>query len=194
MLREEVKRTAKEFKAGWVGLGRVLHEVQKNRLFREWGYDTFEAYVKNEIGIKKTTALKLLRSYYFLEKEEPDYLNADYRKETSATKVPEYEAIDVLRRVKEKEDIDKGDYSKIRKSVFNDGVSATDVRKEITALMKQREERDPEEVHEKKRLSTLRRFISILKSLKQEIALNKSLPREVIQKIESLIDQLEVVI
>ena len=70
-LRYHVLESAKNFKSSWIELGRSLYSVYKDKLYKAWGFNTFDAYTLKEIGIKKPTAMKLLRSYYFLEKEEP---------------------------------------------------------------------------------------------------------------------------
>ncbi|MDD5595453.1 MAG: hypothetical protein PHY94_04300, partial [Candidatus Omnitrophica bacterium] len=76
--RYHVLENAKGFKSSWIELGRSLYTVLKDKLYKEWGYGSFDIYTVKEIGIRKQTAMKLLRSYYFLEKEEPAYLKSDY--------------------------------------------------------------------------------------------------------------------
>src|SRR3990167_11465278 len=94
-LRHHILQSAKDFKTSWIKLGRALYTVWKEKLYKEWGYSTIEAYTSKEIGIRKQTAMKLLKSYYFLEKEEPDYLKKRFtskEKENSAS-VPSFESI-----------------------------------------------------------------------------------------------------
>src|SRR4030042_972155 len=96
-LRYKVLESVKNFKTSWIELGQALYSVWKDKLYKEWGYSTFEAYTAKEIGIKKTTAMKLLRSYYFLEKEEPAYLEKDYAEAGKVASIPSYDAVNVLR-------------------------------------------------------------------------------------------------
>lgn len=112
-LRYHVLESARNFKSSWIGLGCSLYTVLKDKLYKEWGFATFESYTAKEVGIKKITAMKLLRSYYFLEKEEPAYLKGDYGNTANTAKLPTYEAVDLLRKAKNKKDIDKEDYSKL---------------------------------------------------------------------------------
>ena len=72
--RYKVLDAARGFKSSWMELGQYLFTVYRDKLFKEWWYLTFEAYTAKEIGIKQPTAMKLLRSYSFLEKEEPVFL------------------------------------------------------------------------------------------------------------------------
>ncbi|MFH0840129.1 MAG: hypothetical protein V1883_03840, partial [Candidatus Omnitrophota bacterium] len=62
-LRYQILEKVKNFKISWISLGQALYSVWKDKLYKEWGYMTFEAYTAKEIGIKKQTAMKLLRSY-----------------------------------------------------------------------------------------------------------------------------------
>ncbi|MFH1381247.1 MAG: hypothetical protein ABIH57_03655, partial [Candidatus Omnitrophota bacterium] len=61
-VRYLVLNSAKAFKKSWITLGQALYTVWKDKLYKNWGYNTFEAYTTKETGIRKQTALKLLRS------------------------------------------------------------------------------------------------------------------------------------
>jgi len=137
------------------------------------------------------TAMKLLRSYYFLEREEPAYLKSDYAESANAASLPSYESIDVLRQAKNKKALDDKEYTHLKKDVFEKGKAATDVRRSLTAMIRQREEADPKEAWEKKRHSTVKRFLSVLKSLKQEIEIAKLVPAPLIKETAALIKKLE---
>lgn len=190
-IRYHILQNAKSFKTSWVELGRALYTVSKDKMYKEWGYSSFDIYTSKEIGIRKQTAMKLLRSYYFLEKEEPEYLKKDYVESAEASKIPSYEAVDVLRQAKNKKSLDEKDYSSLKKEIFEKGKDAREVKKDLTAMMRQREELEPEEAREKKKVSTLRRFIGVLKSLKQEAEVLKLLSAPLIKEAAVLIDKLE---
>ena len=135
--------------------------------------------------------MKLLRSYYFLEKEEPAYLKDDYVTSADAAKVPGYEAVDLLRKAKDKKTLDSEDYTKLKKDIFEDGKDVQQLRRDLTSLIKQREELEPEEAYKKRRLATLRRFIGSLKALKQEAEISKLLPAPLIKEAQELIKKIE---
>ncbi|MDP8265812.1 MAG: hypothetical protein P9M07_02565 [Candidatus Aceula meridiana] len=189
-LRDLAITTAKDFKNSWIELGRVLYSIWRDKHYKEWGYQQFDTYVTKEIGIRKATSLKLLRSYYFLEKEEPAYLQQDYLKDTDPAKVPSYEAVDVLRRAKEK-NLDRQDYQKLREDIFVKGKNSQEVRKDLTTLMREREEYDPEEAWQRKKQTNIKRFIGTLKSLKREMEDTKLLPDKIAREVNSLIAKLE---
>lgn len=190
-IRYQILNNAKLFKTSWIDLGQALYAVYKDKLYKEWGYSTFEAYTAKEIGIKKPTALKLLRSYYFLEKEDPLFLKKDYNERADAATIPTYESVDVLRLARGKSEVDKEDYDQIRRKVLESGKDAREVKKDLTQLIKRREELMPEEAWEKKRLAQLKRIISLLRSASIEIKTSKSLPAKIVIDIDKLISKLQ---
>lgn len=190
-VRYRVLQSVKNFKTSWMDLGQALYTVWKDKLYRDWGYLTFEAYTSREIGIRKDTAVKLLKSYYFLEKEEPQYLQRDFNDVSEATVIPSYEAINALRLAKNKKEIDEENYAALKKNVFEKGKDVHDIKKDITAFIRQREELDPVEAREKRKVATVKRLIATLRTLKSEVQTSKLLPANTIKEISSLIDRLE---
>ena len=190
-LRHQVLKSVKWFKTSWIELGQGLYTVWKDKLYKDWGYTKFETYTAKEIGIRKQTALKLLRSYFFLEKKEPHYLTKEYSEKADAALVPTYESIDALRLVNNKKQLDRMDYENIKKNVLEKGRDARAVKKDLTILIKQREELLPEEAWRKKRLSLLKRSLTLLKSLREEIKLAKLFSAQVAKDIDKLISRLE---
>jgi len=190
-LRYKILSSAKSFKTSWIDLGQSLYSVWKDKLFKDWGFLTFDAYTSKEIGIRKNTALKLLKTYYFLEKEEPSLLNKGYVETKDASEVPSYEAVDVLRLAKNKRMLDEDDYKRFRKDVFEKGKDAREVKKDLTALMRQREELEPDEARKKKRETTINRLLTTLRSLKTEIEVTKVLPSDILKQTKMLIDRIE---
>ena len=190
-VRYRILQNAKNFKRSWIDLGQSLYSVWKDKLYKEWGYITFEAYTAKEVGIKQPTAMKLLKSYYFLEKEEPAYLQKERSEVGAVATAPSYEAVNLLRLAKDKKSLDAVDYAALKRDVFEAGKDVGEVRKSLTGIMKQREELDPEEVRHKKRLATLNRFIGTLKALKRDLESTKMLPTSIIKEVSSLIAKIE---
>jgi hypothetical protein len=190
-LRYKILSSAKSFKTSWIDLGQSLYSVWKDKLFKEWGFLTFDAYTSKEIGIRKNTALKLLKTYYFLEKEEPHLLDKGYVETKDASEVPSYEAVDVLRLAKKKQVLDQDDYKRFRSDVLEKGKDAREVKKDLTALIRQREELEPDEARKKKREATIKRLLTTLRSLRTEIEVTKVLPSDVLKQTKMLIDRIE---
>ena len=189
-LRYQVLQNVKDFKTSWIGLGQALYTVWKDKLYKEWGYNQFDTYTSKEIGIRKQTAMKLLKSYYFLEKEEPKYLVRNLKDITPA-KVPSYETVDALRLASKRKDIERADYVRMKENVLESGKDTRDIRAALTQLIKKREELEPEEARAKRRMAVIKRLISLLKSVRQEIKITKLLPVEIIKDADRLINKLE---
>lgn len=190
-LRYRVLESAKDFKTSWIELGRALYTVYKDRHYKEWGYGSFDVYVARELGIRKQTAMKLLRSYYFLEKEEPAYLKEDYVASADAATIPNYEAVDVLRLARNKKNLGSEDYLRFKKEIFEKGKDYRQARKDLTALIRQRDELEPQEAYQKKKTATVKRFLGTLKSLQREMETSKLLPAPLIQEARELIQKLQ---
>jgi len=190
-LRYHILESAKNFKSSWIELGRSLYSVWKDKMYKEWGYGGFDIYVSKEIGIRKQTAMKLLKSYYFLEKEEPQYLKDEFVQEANPASLPSYEAIDVLRQAKNKLTPDSKDYASLKKGIFENGRQATEAKKDLTALIRQRQELDPEEAQSKRKMATLNRLLGSLKSLKRETEILKLLSAPLVKELDSLIKKID---
>ena len=187
-IRHQVLKSARNFKTSWVELGQSLYAVWKDKLYRDWDYSTFDAYTSKEIGIKKPTAMKLLKSYFFLEKEEPHYLQ-DAPGEVAS--LPSCESVNVLRLAKNKPTLDADDYRNLKRKVFEEGREATQVKRDLTTLIRQREELDPEEAREKRKVAMVRRSLSVLKTLKKDLEVSRLVSAGIIKDITKLIDKIE---
>lgn len=190
-IRYVVLRSARNFKTSWIELGQALYSVWKDKAYKEWGYITFDAYTQKEVGIKKATAMKLLKSYYFLEKEEPDYIQKDYSSSQAPASTPSYESVNLLRLAKNKNSLDKEDYQRFKKDVLDLGKEPGQVRRDLTSLMRQREELTPDEARQRRKFTVVKRVVSSLKTLKADIEAQKLLPTGLVREISLLIDKLE---
>lgn len=190
-VRYQILHYSKNFKSSWISLGQALYTVWKEKSYRDWGYDEFDTYTSKEIGIRKPTALKLLKSYRFLEKEEPGYLRHEYQKNAKPSAVPTVESVDLLRKAHKKKELDQDDYKELKTKLLDSGKDVGEVKKSLTALIRQRQEIAPEEVWQKKRSASIRRLMGTLRSLNTELKSSKAVSAQALQMIEKLIDKLE---
>jgi len=191
-VRAQVKKATLDFKNSWRNLAQALHTVYKDKLYRNWGYEKFDRYTEKEVHIRKHTAMKLIRSYTFLESEEESlYLANDSENNSSETKPSlTLESTDILR--KAKKSLDKDDYEKVKKDIIGGGKESKEVKKDLTALiMKRRKDVNPEEVRTKHRQIAINRFLGLLKAFKTEIEVLKILPGNVAEDIEKLLKTIE---
>jgi len=190
-IRHRILQSAKSFKTSWIELGQSLYSAWKDKLFKDWGYMTFDAYAAKELGIRKQTALKLLKSYYFLEKEEPSYLKKDYADTASTSKIPSYESVNILRQAKNRKSIDEKDYTRLKREVLELGRDDRDVKKDLTSLMRQKAEAEPEEARESRRRSAVKRLLGTLKALKAELEASRMVPASILKETSGLISKIE---
>ncbi len=178
-LRYRVLDSAKNFKTSWAQLGQSLYAVYKDKLYKDWGYGTFEAYCAKEIGIRQETAAKLLKSYYFLEKEEPAYLKEN---------IPSFEATNALRLAKQSSKISEKDYEKIREDVLDKGQEVAEVKKKIKYLLKTAPAKEAP-LEDRKSASAKKMAVYLENSL-TELS-NLSFPAKILKKVEELLDLLQ---
>ncbi len=135
-LRHQAQDAAKKHKASWIQLGQYLFSIHKDKLFKSWGFLSFETYCKKELGIKDTTASKLLKSYSFLEKEEPRMIDRDFLKEEDqVSTLPHFESVNLLRLARQNEKIKPQEYSTLRKSVIESAKEPQEVRAHVRQIL-----------------------------------------------------------
>lgn len=190
-LRYHILESAKNFKCSWIELGRSLYSVYKDKMYKEWGYTSFDIYVSRETGIRKQTAMKLLKSYYFLEKEEPQYLKNEYTASTSTANLPSYESVNILRQAKSNKNLDDADYSNLKNEIFQKGRDAQELKKNLGVIIRQRKEALPEVAQADKQFAVLKRLLGQLRLLKQEVVVLKLLPVSLVKDLDSLIKNID---
>ena len=191
LLRSQIRKHSKSFKTSWVNLGQALYSVWKDKLFYAWGYDKFEYYVEQEVGLPKQLSLKLLKSYFFLEQEEPDYLKREFNEARDASKVPGYEAVNVLRLAKQRKDLLKDDYLKLKRAVFDKGNNASLVRQDLMAIIRERKAIDPEAERDKRNELAIRKLVNALNSFKMDMEVLKLISDDIVDEAKQLMTKLE---
>ncbi|MDD3296924.1 MAG: hypothetical protein PHU64_06135 [Candidatus Omnitrophica bacterium] len=190
-IRGKVLQSARDFKDSWRNLAQALQFVWKDKLYKDWGYETFDQYTAREIKVRKHTAMKLISSYSFLEKEAPRYLlENDSASSKDVQIAPSYEAVAALQRAKK--NLDESDYENIKKEIFEEGKDAGQVKKDLTALiLKRRKEVDPENERIKENRIAINRFLGVLRAFRRDIGMLKLLPGHISKDIDSLIAKIE---
>jgi hypothetical protein len=190
-LRGKVVEVARKHKASWIELGQYLFSISKDRIFREWGYNTFEAYCVRELKIREATASKLLKSYSFLEREEPRMVKPEYTTEEEPRKIPDYEAVNLLRLAKQNKNIPVQEFAELRHEVLNEAREFRDVRAKVKAIVAERKPKDTPEAREAKRSSAIRRLIGFLNGAKKQLKDEDLVPDHLLRQIEALAAKLE---
>jgi hypothetical protein len=191
-LRQKTLETAKRHKASWIELGQYLYSIQKDKLFKQWGFLTFETYCKKELDIKETTAAKLLKSYFFLEQEEPRLAAPERLLDENSPKViPHYESVNLLRLAKDNKKLTTEDFSDIRQAVISEGREPKDVRAHVKKLLSDREIKDPSQVRRERRNAAIKRLVTMLGNTRREMESEGLLPDYLIKQINELASKLQ---
>ena len=118
-------------------------------------------------------------------------MKKDYSETERVASIPSYDAVNVLRLAKNKKTLDEGDYSQLKKKVFEKGQEARDIKKDLTALIREREELEPEEERRKRKVASLKRLLGALRTMKRDMELLKLVPAAIIKDTASLIKKIE---
>lgn len=186
-LRYQILQSARRFKTSWIELGQYLQTVWRDKHYKSWGYTSFESYCSKEIAIKHSTALKLLRSYYFLEREEPSFLKARLSETEKVVKLPSCDSVDILRLAKDKKGLNEKDYKTLRYKVLDEGEDPKEVRSELKSILESYPGDPSEDEKRKKQQVTIKRLLGTLKNLKTEIELSGILSQKLAKEIDQLI-------
>jgi hypothetical protein len=190
-LRAPIAQHAKNFKLSWVQLGQGLYSVWRDKLYHAWGFEKFEDYVIRELGLKKPLALKLVKTYFFVEQDEPVYLKKEFAESRETSVIPGYEGLDVLRLARNRKELTREDYTKLRKDIFEKGKEASIVRKDLTAIIKERKKIDPEQAREARLNTSVRRLVSALRVFKKDMETLKLAEPEIVEEAQELLERLE---
>ena len=189
-LRYKVLDCARGFKSSWIALGQYLFSVYKDKLFKDWGYLNFEAYCSKEIGIKQATAMKLLKSYSFLEREEPTFLKKESIEERKPNRIPSYESVNALRLAKESERLSENDYETLREEVLDDVKEDAEVKKKIKYILKSNAPKPSSDEKLDRKDQLVKKFLSQLRTARHEMGL-LSFPAKIINQVDHLVEVLE---
>ena len=190
-LRIQTVEIAKKHKASWIQLGQHLFSIYKNKLYKEWGYHVFETYCQKELNIKEATASKLLKSYSFLEREEPRIVKPDFTEEETPRKIPDYEAVNLLRLAKENKNIPTEEFAELRQEVLNEGKEPKDIRAKVKKILEDQKPKDTAEAKDQKRNGVLRRLIGFINSAKTQLEEEDLVPDHVLKQMETLAQKLQ---
>jgi hypothetical protein len=177
--RAELLARARRFKASWIDLAEGLSTLKRNGRWKDWGYDSFEAYAKGELRIRQETADKLTGSYTFLKRRAPGVLSRDALHEP----IPSYQAVDFLRRAEASEGAPKSAVDEIRRRVLEDAAPASTVARAYGDVVfpidaEQRKARDA---------SGLK---NVAKRLRDLLADTRAVPRKLAGEVDAALDRL----
>ena len=191
LLRQKALEAAKRHKTSWIELGQYLYSIYKDKLYKAWGFLSFETYCVKEVGMKQMTATKVLKSYAFLGQEEPRFVDPDLTRDEPPGTVPNVESVNLLRLAKDNEKLTPQDYAEVRESVLHKASEPKDVRAQVKRLLSEHEVKDPSEVRRERRNSAIRRVVTVIKNAKRELQNDNLLPDYLFKQMDELTFKLE---
>jgi hypothetical protein len=192
-LRKRTVEIARNHKASWIELGQFLYTIFKNKMYKTWGFLTFEGYCKSELGIKETTASKLLKSYYFLENEEPALAKEPFSESNNPKVIPNYESVNLLRLAKQNKNVSESDFAELRQAVLSENKEPKEVRVKMRKIIAENggEEKDPADIRRDRRNTSIKRLITFLSNTKKEFEGENLLPAFLLKQIADLTAKLQ---
>lgn len=157
--RMQLVNSAKIFKSNWVEFGEQLTKVASEKTYEQWGYKSFEDYCREEIRIKKATAIKLTNAYFFITKEDPEIINY-----STSRQGLDLDAVSVLQKAKAEENFSPESYSELKSSVLEKGQSAPTIARKFKQMLNE-ETQPPESAFREQSLSLIQRLQKRLKPL-----------------------------
>jgi len=176
--RAELIARTRRFKASWLELAEALTHVRKHDTWKNWGYETFEAYASRELKLRQETVDKLTGSYAFLQKRAPAVL----RRDGVGEPIPSYQAVDFLRRAEEQEGAPEDAVVAIRKKVLEDGIPLPQVAREYKDVVFPIDE----EVRQKRDAASLRHAAAKLKDM---LASTRAIPRRLAGEVSGKLEE-----
>ena len=180
-MRRRVLECARRFKASWVDLGRMLTQVRREMLWREWGFPSFEAYCAKELFIRKQTADKLTLSYGFMERHEPELVRDD-----AARPAPSFEVIEVLSRAEASGRLPEDGWRELRDDILERPPTPAALNRQLTERYGAPARSDPPPEDER-----LRRLAALARRLAAACAGEDSVPRAVVERARALVEDLD---
>ncbi len=116
--RGQVLRATKQFKTNWVELGQLLARVMEQGLFLEWGFASFDHYVKAELQLKRETALKLVRSFSLVREAKPELLQPE-----RYDSLPSLDVVDFLSKKRDSEEAKPQEWQELTEQALGEAWS-----------------------------------------------------------------------
>jgi hypothetical protein len=177
--RAEVLARARRFKASWIELAESLSSVKRSGRWKDWGYDSFEAYAKGELRIRQETADKLTGSYTFLKRRAPAVLSRDALHDP----IPSYQAVDFLRRAEASEDAPKGTVEEIRRRVLDDAAPAATITRAYGDVVFPLDE-------ERRKARDVSGIKNVARRLRELLSETKAVPRKLAGEVDGALERL----
>ncbi len=157
--RMQLLESAKVFKSNWVQFGEHLTKVASDGLYKDWGYQEFEEYCRDEIRIKKATAIKLTNAYFFVTREDPEIFN-----HSRAKSGLDLDAVSILQKAKSDENCSPEIYAELKSAALEQGQSGPTLARKFKKMI-QTETQTPARTFQEENLQLVRKLSRRIKPL-----------------------------
>jgi hypothetical protein len=177
--RAELLRRARRFKASWIELAEALTQARRGNRWKEWGYESFEAYAKTELHLRQETVDKLTGSFLFLKRRAPSVLSRDALREP----IPSYEAVDFLRRAEASAEAPREAVEEIRRRVIDEAAPAAAVSRSYRDVVFPLDE-------SQRRARDAAGLRNVARRLRELLGATRVVPRPLAEEVQTALDQL----
>jgi hypothetical protein len=157
--RMQLVESAKVFKSNWVQFGEHLTKVASDKLYMGWGYKEFEEYCRDEIRIKKATAIKLTNAYFFVTQGDPEIINHSRSKSGL-----DFDAVNILQKAKNDENCSPEIYEELKNAALEKGQSGPTLARKFKQMI-QTEGQTPQKNFQDENLQLVKRLSRRIKPL-----------------------------
>lgn len=181
-LRQKAIDALRRHKSGWIKLGAALAEINASCKWKDWGYEKFQDYHREELGLTPLVAREMMLAYEYIKHNEPNVLNTL----DSGGYVPDFHTIASLSKASTKEKISDDKEDEIRDVLFNATPdSAAVVNKKVMDLLAEANKKDGEEILNdiKRKTTSIKKRI---KKINNEIQTTSSFNNEILELSEKL--------
>ena len=118
-------------------------------------------------------------------------MKPDFTEEETPRKIPDYEAVNLLRLAKENKNIPTEEFAELRQEVLNEGKEPKDIRAKVKKILEDQKPKDTAEAKDQKRNGVLRRLIGFINSAKTQLEEEDLVPDHVLKQMETLAQKLQ---
>lgn len=188
--REEALDAMKQHKSSWLSLGKLLYMIHLHDRFKDWGFEKFGDYYKQELGLSQNTARDMMTAYEYIQNNQPSLLNTLGSSDGPAY-VPDYHTVCQLSKAEKGNKLSDEDSGFLRDRLFDMESSEKEVSQAIRDRTKDESGEDIMEQIRKETVSTKRAAKKLDKKIHEISSFGPEI-QELSEKLLELIDKVEV--
>jgi hypothetical protein len=179
-VRESVLSNLQELKSAWVQLGTSIIAVQIPRLYRTFGYETFEEYCEKELKLHRATVYEIINSTLLMMRYKPDVYKKLMAGQKEADKtLPSYHSLALLK-INQRQLEKRGKFDELLDMLLTKELSTREFQSKMAELL-----------GKKKRKMSLKEVRKQYEALYRHLKEVKDIPQNVLERASSLVEELK---